>query len=311
MSDEVINDTIKFVNDGNASDIFFFGGEPMLHWEGMKKVLEGAKVKLFDLTTNGTLLNEERLDILKKYNVSLNLSFDGMESTQNYWRDSSYNEVMKNIDGLLSYPKGVKVLKTMVNPLTLYDDVKHIKSLGFKQVFINMLDAYGDMTYENYNPEDFVAIYKKVINDFNGKDFTVVDFSSWKRLIDTANKDKKLGCGFVGRGLCTDPVGKLYPCHHGPSLNNKEKFVIGDVKKGLNPVMDMAIRMIPPNPSCGACDYRISKCYANMYNKYGKFGVDPPEWAMLWERTKLRAIEEILGYKSKTYRCDNCGGCKS
>lgn len=62
--------------------IVFFGGEPLLNFDLIKRVVEWCeqttgKIYTFSMTTNGTLLNTERLQWLTSKRFSLNISWDG------------------------------------------------------------------------------------------------------------------------------------------------------------------------------------------------------------------------------------------
>ena len=67
----------------NTISITFFGGEPTLLWDELIEPLVAyskdkypGRVK-FGITTNGTLLNEKRIDFLKENNIPPLLSIDG------------------------------------------------------------------------------------------------------------------------------------------------------------------------------------------------------------------------------------------
>lgn len=65
--------------------INFFGGEPLLKFEEIiKPLIEKYFEKvIFNITTNGVLLNEDIVDFFYKYNVGILLSFDGVPEVQN------------------------------------------------------------------------------------------------------------------------------------------------------------------------------------------------------------------------------------
>ncbi|MHA1741822.1 MAG: radical SAM protein, partial [Candidatus Thorarchaeota archaeon] len=231
MTTEVADAVIDFINSGKVEGVSFFGAEPLLNWPIMKRILARAWIpvgrprrRVWNVTTNDTLLDEEKLEYLDLHQVHVNLSFDGTKETQDKWRDGTYDIIRAKLPELLKYPS-LHVLKTLADPTTVYKDVKHIKDLGFKSVFINLLDPFGHDTYEGYDPEEFKQQYRQVIA-LDGPDFRVADYRRWRDLIDP-KKPKKIGCGFVNRGLCVDWAGNLWPCHQGPSL--PEEFIIGDI----------------------------------------------------------------------------------
>lgn len=83
------NYALKYLYQQENRDmtIYFFGGEPLLEFDTViAPLLEeyGDIPHLhFSITTNGTLLTEKILQLFAKYNVSIMLSFDGVEEVQN------------------------------------------------------------------------------------------------------------------------------------------------------------------------------------------------------------------------------------
>ena len=309
MNEKTADATIEFINSGHVEAMSFFGGEPLLNWNIIKRILNksrlplitkgaGIKRRPYNITTNGTLFTEEIIEELARFNVHINLSLDGTKETQDRWRDNSYDAIMKFKDVLLEYPS-LQVLKALADPSKLYEDVKHIKELGFKQLFINLMDPFGRTTYKKFNVKDFKRQYKQAIIDFNGKDFSINDYKTWKRLI---KKDKqRIGCGYSNRGLCVDPLGDLYPCHQAPSMG--KDFKIGDIWNGIDPVKEKQVRNVPNAPQCSKCKYKLTKCYVNMWNKHHRFGVDPPRWASRFGLAKIEVIEELEHLKTKGAYC--------
>lgn len=92
--------------------IGFYGGEPLLNFELIKKCFEYIAEKyhdyevLYGLTTNGSLLDAKKADWLIKHNFSISLSLDGPEEEHNRNRiyrngKGTFKDVMKNIDPIM------------------------------------------------------------------------------------------------------------------------------------------------------------------------------------------------------------------
>jgi len=292
------------LNEGWISGVSFFGGEPLCNWPVIERILQKSNEmvirnvtnkmfgSVYNITTNGVHLNKERLKILAASNVHINLSFDGTKETQDKWRDGSYDEVVHNIELLIKYPS-LTVTKTNADPTTFYDDIKHIKELGFKYVFTNFLDPYGAFTYDGYDLEAFVSDYKRAVKDFHNKDgFQMGEINAWKELHENNLRGKMwIGCGFIGTGLGVGPDGYYYQCHQGPTL--PDSFRIGHLSTGINKEKEKILRSVQPAPTCASCVYKRNKCFVNMYHKHGRFGVDPPEVGMRWERRMIEVMAEI------------------
>jgi len=87
MTKEVLDRTIDvFYREYDHIDqILFFGGEPLLNMDMMEYACEkiqeiersrGSETE-FGVVTNGTLINERFVELVKKYHISVTVSFDG------------------------------------------------------------------------------------------------------------------------------------------------------------------------------------------------------------------------------------------
>lgn len=78
-----------FTSKNKECQIRFWGGEPLLRWEFIREGILCAEKKAektdkkirFMITTNGLLIDENKLEFLKQHPVEIMLSFDGMEKT--------------------------------------------------------------------------------------------------------------------------------------------------------------------------------------------------------------------------------------
>jgi sulfatase maturation enzyme AslB (radical SAM superfamily) len=91
--------------DGQRA-VSFLGGEPLLAYALIRRAIfylarrQPSKLRLEPwLTTNGTLLDEHRLDFLLAHGFRINLSFDGVPAAQRYRAAGSY----EGLDRLLSW----------------------------------------------------------------------------------------------------------------------------------------------------------------------------------------------------------------
>ena len=104
-----IDNITKNVNSNQIITIGFFGGEPLLCYDLIKRIIDYSNKNIknngsikFSITTNGLLLNKDRLEYLKSQNVDLCISIDGNEEIHNLNRiylngRGSFNQVLKNV----------------------------------------------------------------------------------------------------------------------------------------------------------------------------------------------------------------------
>lgn len=136
----------KNVKDLKCS-VNFFGGEPTLLFdEVLKPLIEYSKEKKYDIrygiTTNGTLLNEERIKFFYENKVGLLLSIDGFKPTQDYNRpcqngESSFDKIIKNIPILLKYYPELTFRSTIYEDTVehCFENYLFAEKAGFKSYF--------------------------------------------------------------------------------------------------------------------------------------------------------------------------------
>ena len=103
---------LKSCTNLKTENISFWGGEPLVHWKGLK-VLIPALRELYpnvhiNFPTNGALLTPEIVDFLKQYQISFFVSYDGKITN----RDESILENEKVVDALRLLKKGVAIMST-------------------------------------------------------------------------------------------------------------------------------------------------------------------------------------------------------
>ena len=92
----------------------FYGGEPLLEFELIKKCVsyilqrKGDKKILFTMTTNGTLMTEDVIEFLVKYEFNLMISLDGDKKSHDINRrfktgKGSFDIILENVSRLKAY----------------------------------------------------------------------------------------------------------------------------------------------------------------------------------------------------------------
>lgn len=115
MKDDILYQSIKFAKDHSkpGSGIEFFGGEPLIGFNQMIKVMDAEPSYFqYSVSTNGTLFNENNIQKLYEYkeNLHIILSADGYQPIQDKYRPlcgdkSSYEKLLKsNVWDLKYFP---------------------------------------------------------------------------------------------------------------------------------------------------------------------------------------------------------------
>ena len=298
MPYEVGKQALDFLiaNSGNRVnlEVDFFGGEPLLNWDVVKRLVEYGRSQekehnkkfRFTLTTNGVLINDDVIEFCNREMSNVVLSLDGRKSVHDHMRP------FRNGDG--SYDKIIPLLKKFADSrnqenyyargtFTHYNtdfaaDVIHMADLGFKQISVEPVVAPPTEPYA-ITKEDLPVIFeqydilaKEIIkrrregNGFNFFHFNV-DLEGgpciYKRLS---------GCGSGTEYLAVTPWGDLYPCHQ---FVGNEKFKLGNVSDGVlrdDIVKDFAQVNVYSKKECSECFARFfcsGGCAANSYNFTG------------------------------------------
>lgn len=261
-------------------NIQFFGGEPLLEFDLMKKItnyLKNNYINRYGLSiyTNGTLINNEIIDYFVKNNVFITLSIDGREETQNENRRFKNNKgtfgiLEKIIKKLVNQNINVRIRMTITpnNCNKLFDNMKYFyETYGIKDIQ-EEVDRFAIWNEEQINI--LIDQYNNIINyivNFYELDKLFYWINYEKRVlpfINQVSKRKGARCG-SSEGMCSmDTDGTLYPCQ---KFIVNQKLSIGNIYQGYNEVQREIVRnYILPNflketRGCKNCEF-VNICFA-------------------------------------------------
>lgn len=234
--------------------IGFYGGEPLLCFETIKRIIEYVKIKqthsnlsfIFNMTTNAVLLTEKVADFLDENNVELLISLDGNRDNQSFrhfpFGENSFDVVIKNIDLLKKnhfeyFTKYVGFNSVIHKRNSMYLSDKFIFERYGKHPLLSALDLeemkeeYKDYLMpdgeddENWKEKSFEEdnltqnpvfsnAIRFVYNELNFVYGSYVDFFNGKKRIW-----KPTGtCLPFGRKIFVSSKGCLFPCENVPKI---------------------------------------------------------------------------------------------
>jgi len=238
---------------GNNRDlkINFMGGEPLLRFDLIKKIVPYGKIKArqlgkslhFGCTTNCTVLTEDMLVLWRKYGMGFHCSIDGIPEVQNVNRPllgggASSHLIEKNVPKILAYRPEVMARAT-VSPTSVYhlfDSVKYLSGLGFRSI------TFKVAVNCNWLESDFEALqsqYAKVSeyylrNIIANKPLNIDEFRKGLHAMHSVNQNSRFPCG-AGRGLILiDPRGEIWPCHRFGPHQCGGQFRLGKLGEQFN-----------------------------------------------------------------------------
>lgn len=200
----------------------FFGGEPLLNFELIKHILpivsKDPNCKGITMPTNGLLIKPYILETLKKYNVNISLSFDGL------WQEDQFGDPIKRFTDYIYIVNtlGVNTCKVMIPPQSHRDISLKRNYKWFVEDFGMMNPDFTLVRDDVWEPLD-IAVFKFEIKELADQTIKYIKqgietipgiFSLY--ILDTLAGEKygkrSFGC-FAGlHGLGFMPDGKVYPC---------------------------------------------------------------------------------------------------
>lgn len=242
MSFEVGKKAIDYLiaNSGSRRnlEIDFFGGEPLMNFDVVKQLVEyGRKVEKdynknirFTMTTNGVLLDDEKIAYINEHMHNAVLSLDGRKEVNDNMRmtlndKGSYDIILPKFKKLVeSRPKDkyyyIRGTFTREN-LDFAKDVMHFANEGFGSTSIEPVvdDESNPFALREEDLPRVFDEYEKLAIEYADmklkgemKDFTffhfVVDLNQGPCVIKRIT-----GCGAGNEYLSITPEGDIYPCH--------------------------------------------------------------------------------------------------
>ena len=309
MSFEVGKRALDFLIENSGTrrnlEVDFFGGEPLMNFDVVKKLVEYArsiekekgKNFRFTLTTNGVLVDDDVIDFANKEMNNVVLSLDGRKEVHDRYRvdyqgRGSYDTIVPKFQKFVKARGGknyyMRGTFTHANPDFL-EDIKTMLNLGFTELSMEpVVAAQGDEAA--LTEEDKPVVMKQyeelaelmLKRDKEGKPFTFYHY-----MIDLAGGPciyKRIsGCGSGTEYMAVTPWGDLYPCHQ---FVGDEKFKLGDIWHGVenkeiqNEFASCNVYARSECRDCWARLYCSGGCAANAYHATGsvkgvyKYGCD-------------------------------------
>lgn len=246
-----LEDTLNFT---------FFGGEPLLRYNDIiVPSVEYIKNKFqennipdkywpgFSITTNGTLLTEDKLQFFRKNNFSLLLSIDGNKKSQNLNRpkingEGSFDDIVPIIPKLLElFPN--TTFRSTVTPKTvdkIIDNYFFAEDQNFNSYFLipNECEPWTEeektmLTYQ-------MGLMTEIIYDSISNKIAPLYFSPLMKAIENilipipfTKSPHRCGLGTASVGVSVD--GKLSGCQeYSTFIDDEDLFCIGNVYDGID-----------------------------------------------------------------------------
>ncbi len=237
MSDEVMKQLIEKAAESGAKEILFAfqGGEPFLAGEAFyERFITYAREKIvhakvsYSIQTNGTLLSERYIQILRDNHFLVGISLDGPKYIQDKYRqtcqgEGTFESVIGNAKRMMQegIPVNILTVITKYSALRAKKMYQFYKKAGFEYLqFIPCMDSRLEVQgsgEESLDSESYYKFLKELFScwyeDFmQGEYISIRHFDNWVRLlmgqpVDTCSMNGRCGSYFV-----VERDGTVYPC---------------------------------------------------------------------------------------------------
>lgn len=297
MSAETGRKAVDFLiaNSGSTlvPEVYFFGGEPLMNFETMKEVVRYAREKetecgkkfSFSITTNGTLLDDEKTEFINREMENVVLSVDGRREVNDSVRIKTdgtgiYDDIIPKFKKLVEGRNGrdyyIRGTYTKKN-LDFSADVFSLLGEGFDRISIEPVSVSSSSEYavtELELPKVFreydILVQKMIGCEREGRGFDFFHFNI--DLDGTGCEHRKIrGCGCGNEYISVAPSGNIYPCHQ---FTGDRRYLIGNIETGMDDSLRscFAAADVTSKNECRKCWARFycsGGCNANNYHCSG------------------------------------------
>ena len=284
MSEEVALKAIDYLIERSANrhnlEVDFFGGEPLMGFDVVKKVVEYARSRekecnknfRFTITTNGLLLSDDKIDFINREMSNVVLSIDGRKEVNDAMRSrvdgsSCFDTIVPKFQRLVKlrgdgqyYVRGTYTK----NNLDFANDVLFLNSLGFDQISVEPVVCDASLPYA-ITEDDLPFIFKEyerladiiIDRSKNGNWFNFFHFMMDLEQGPCAIKRLR-GCGCGNEYVAVAPNGDVYPCHQ----------FVGNTEWRMGSVLDGSLDMELKSQFAASTVYgkeECRNCWARFY----------------------------------------------
>jgi uncharacterized protein len=278
MSETVADKAIEFALERTKDklQIGFFGGEPLMEWELLQQCTERAEaltkqagIRLTKtVTTNATLLTEERATWLARHDFFLAVSIDGNRSMHDAARPlcsgaSSFEAAFRGLQAALKHGSKPDVI-VVIDPANIAFLTGSVRFLADEAQASRI--SINPNFYTEW-PESAIEQWRTAFNelgDFYTERFRAnrpfeLNFINSK--IITRLKDGYSACdrcSFGEKEIAVAPSGNIYPCERLVSDDRNAEVCIGSVFSGFDDrkYFELLNQRGNTNTECMACSIR-------------------------------------------------------
>jgi len=276
----------KFCRQDPDCVLTFYGGEPLLCIDGIKKIMDRVKAKHFVVQTNGLLLNKLEPEYVNRFHTVL-VSIDGNRVLTDYYRgDGTYKKVVRNLRMVRKNGFGGELIArmTVMERTDIFSQVMWLlkNELPFSSVHWQLNAGFWKNDFhkrnfqqwaeENYNPGVRKLVKFWVSNiERNGAVLKLYPILGVAHSFLFGEKASLLRCGggWINYAVQTD--GQIVPC---PTMWGMKDYYLGHICD-TNPFELKRSRAGSPCVDCNILDVCGGRClYAAVTKRWSPEAYD-------------------------------------
>jgi len=257
---------------GKRAHVVFFGGEPALRLGLVSEAATYARAEArrigktvtFEISTNGTLIGEDFLALVRRFGLLVAVSLDGPKEVHDVHRKAadgrgSFDLIDGNLDPLFRVAPWT-IASSVATPETvgsLSNSARFLFDRGFRIVMTSLDHSakWGPRDLRRLKRElgHMAALYERLTRQ--GRKFYLSCMDGAIRSHVRGASSASTECGAGVDHLSVAPSGKLFPCVQFVNHPEGERWALGDVDGGLSE--QRAHRVVPglavSNSACSGC----------------------------------------------------------
>jgi putative peptide-modifying radical SAM enzyme len=235
-----LEDLYSFLKKDPGSCLIFYGGEPLVRIDMVRKIMDGAPVNRFLIQTNGLLLDELENEYLDRLEAIL-VSIDGPEEITDLNRgQGTFSRVVENIDKVRrqGFQGEIIARMTVTEGTDIYQAVRYLCSdpaCHFSSVHWQIDADFScncrQETFKSWISENYIPGIRKLIAEWVLTMEREGYVPRWYPFLQTAedllrgeSSRLRCGCGYASYTITTD--GNICPC---PIMVGMKDYYVGHI----------------------------------------------------------------------------------
>jgi len=270
----------RFCKQDHDCALIFYGGEPLLCVDEIKRIMDNVKAKNFIIQTNGLLLDCLEPEYVNRFHTIL-ISIDGDEALTDFYRGKgTFRKVINNLKLIRQNGfRGELIARmTIMEQTNIYKQVKWLidnKEFSFSSVHWQLNAGFWGNDFarrdfkkwsqENYNPG--IRSLVKFWIDYIEQNGTVLRLYPLLGIADSLLSDEesllRCGGGWINYAIQTD--GYIVPC---PTMWGMKDYYLGHISNA-DPLNLKKVFVGEPCTKCDIFHICGGRClYANITKRW-------------------------------------------